>query len=340
MTIAGTESKPSKTRRVLAAIALSGMLCASAAFAPAAKAAEHPWNLHLRAEAYHNAGQTALAVPIWDSLMRGGAAEADWNTAALYAGMINQYYDSIRDYENAILYYELENDYWLKDGKDWGTNDLVRANQIRTTVELFASAKEDEALIRAYAPKTGKLAKFEPEYGMYFGIYSEQDSEMGNFFSKSASIYGRKHAMYLAYATYGEEFPARYVQRAKEAGGALQIAWQPLGGLDAVADDSYLRQWAKAAKAAGIPIFLRYAGEMNGDWTAWSGDAAKYIEKFRIVANVMHAEAPNVAMVWSPGDVPRFNMAGFYPGDEYVDWVGVRCRTTRMWMANRTPTSL
>ncbi|TMV48436.1 hypothetical protein FE783_18145 [Paenibacillus mesophilus] len=328
MTINGNESKRGNKRRLLAAIALTGMLCASAVFPPAVQAEqEHPWNMHLRAEAYHNAGQTALAVPIWDSLMRGGAAQADWNSAALYAGKINQYYDSIRDYENAIVYYELENDYWLKDGKDWGANDLVRANQIRTTVELFASAKEDEALVRSYAPKSGKLAKFEPEYGMYFGLYSEQDSEMGNFFSKSTAIYGRKHAMYLAYATYGEEFPARYVQRAKEAGGALQIAWQPLGGLDAVADDAYLRQWAKAAKAAGIPIFLRYAGEMNGDWTAWSGDAAKYIEKFRIVASVMHAEAPNVAMVWSPGDVPRFNMAGFYPGDEYVDWVGVSLYT-------------
>jgi hypothetical protein len=326
MKIADTAPARSKTKRLLSMVALSGLLGASIAFAPAVRA-EHPWNMHLRAEAYQNAGQTALAVPIWDSLMRAGAADADWNTAALYAGRINTYYDSIGDYENAILYYELENEYWLKDGKDWGTNDLVRANQIRTTVELYGSAKEDESLVRAYAPKSGKLAKFEPEYGMYFGIYSEQDGEMGNEFYKSASIYGRDHAIYLAYATYGEEFPWRYAEHAKSAGGALQIAWQPLGGLDGVADGTYLREWARAAKAYGIPIFLRFAGEMNGDWTPWSGDAAKYIEKFRIVADVMRGEAPNVAMVWSPGDVPRYNMAGFYPGDDYVDWVGVSLYT-------------
>ncbi|GAA3401254.1 stalk domain-containing protein [Paenibacillus hodogayensis] len=314
-------------RSRIAALALTALLGVSLALPPVASGAEHPWNLHLKAEAYRQAGQTHLAVPIWDGLMRAGEAAGDWNTAAIYAGYIDEYYDAIGDYENAILYYELENDYWLKDGKDWGANDIVRANQLRTTVELYATAPEDDALLRAHAPSSGSLAKFEPAYGMYVGIYSEQDSEMGNEFNKSASIYGRKHAMYLAYATYGEPFPQRYVQRAKEAGGALQIAWQPLDGLERVADDGYLRQWAKAAKAAGIPIFLRFAGEMNGDWTAWSGDAAAYIEKFRIVADAIHSEAPNVAMVWSPGDVPRYNMDRFYPGDAYVDWVGVSLYT-------------
>lgn len=325
-------TKPAAARKRAAlasafALLLSfALLCASVTLPQAARA-EHPWNMHLRAEAYKNAGQTELAVPIWDSLMRAGAAAADWNTAAIYAGYIDEYYDSVGDYEKAIVYYELENDYWLKDGKDWGANDLFRADQIRTTVELYASAREDDALVRAAAPATGPLAKFEPAYGTYFGIYSEQDPEMGNEFRKSADIYGRKHAIYLAYATYGEPFPQLYVDRVKEAEGALQIAWQPLAGLSGVADDAYLRQWARAAKAAGIPIFLRFAGEMNGDWTAWSGDPAVFIEKFRAVSTVMHEEAPNVAMVWSPGDVPRFNMDKFYPGDAYIDWVGVSLYT-------------
>lgn len=318
----------SKRWRKGSALALCGLLAASIAITPAARAAEeHPWNLHLRAEAYANAGQTELAAPIWDSLMNRFAAEQDWNSAALYASSLNEYYDAIGEYEKAIVYYELENDYWLKDGKDWGANDIVRAYQLRTTIELFASADANPALISQYAPSSGKLAKFEPEYGMYVGIYSEQDGVMGNEFHKSASLYGRNHSMYLAYATYGEEFPWRYAEHAKTAGGALQIAWQPLAGIDIVKDDAYLRQWAREAKAHGLPIFLRFAGEMNGDWTPWSVDPATFIDKFRIVANVMHSEAPNVAVVWSPGDVPRYNMNHFYPGDEYVDWVGVSLYT-------------
>ncbi|MDF2725200.1 MAG: copper amine oxidase [Paenibacillus sp.] len=315
-------------RKIGLTLSLLGMLAASVAQPPVARAEEeHPWNMHLRAEAYVQAGQTELAAPIWDSLMRRYEGEADWNAAALYASYIDEYYDSIGNNEQAIVYYELENDFWLKDGKDWGANDIVRANQLRTTIELYASAAANEDNVQPYASTTGKLAKYEPEYGMYFGIYSEQDGFMGNEYAKSKAIYGRNHSMYLAYATYGEEFPWRYADHAKGVGGALQIAWQPLSGIDVVQDDAYLHQWAREAKAQGIPIFVRFAGEMNGDWTPWTVEPAKYIEKFRIVAEVMHREAPNVAMVWSPGDVPRYNMDNFYPGDEYVDWVGVSLYT-------------
>lgn len=316
--------------RGLISATLSGLLAASLLLPSSVLAAEeHPWNLHLRAEAHQQAGRGDLAVPIWDGLMRSAADQSDWHTAALYAGYINEYYDSVRQYDSAIIYYELENEYWIKDGKDWGAVDLIRADQIRTSVELYASIDAEAAPVQArlHAPSTGPLAKFEPEFGVYTGIYSEQDRHMGNEFAKSAEVYGRNHAIYLAYSTYGDEFPWRYAEHAKAAGGALQIAWEPLHGLDAVADNAYLRQWAREARAHGLPIFLRFAGEMNGDWTPWSVPPETYIEKFRLVSDVMREEADNVAMVWSPGEVPRYNMASYYPGDRYVDWVGVSLYT-------------
>ncbi len=292
-----------------------------------AKAADNSWALHLQAEKYRNNGQTALALPIWDELIRISVANSDWNSAAIYAGNMNEYYDAVYDFENAVKYYEMENQFWLNDGKDWGANSLERAHQLRTTVELFSSGSATQELEKKYLPANGQLAIHEPAYGMYIGLYSERDPAMGNFFDRSKSIYGRDHSMYLAYATYGEEFPALYARNAKAAGSALQIAWQPLQGLGPVKDDAYLREWARKANESGIPIFLRFGGEMNGDWTPWAGDPQVFIDKFRIVANVMHELAPNVALVWSPGDVPRYNMANYYPGDEYVDWVGVSMYT-------------
>ncbi|WP_127583927.1 stalk domain-containing protein [Paenibacillus koleovorans] len=315
--------------RKKAILACSALLLGAALVLPPGKPAqaEDSWTLHLRAEQHVKSGRTDLAVPIWDGLMRSAAANSDWLTAALYAGYIDEYYDAVHEYEKAVIYYELENEYWLRDGKDWGANDLQRAYQLRTTIEAYASTEQTEELQRPYLPASGQLAKFEPAYGVYIGIYSELDPAMGNHFDRSKSIFGKDHAMYLAYATYGEEFPKRYADNAKAAGSALQIAWQPLQGLQAVKDDAYLRQWALAAKEAGIPIFLRYACEMNGDWTPWVSDTQTYIEKFRIVANVMHELAPNVAVVWSPGDVPKYTMANYYPGDAYVDWVGVSLYT-------------
>ncbi|MCR8631433.1 stalk domain-containing protein [Paenibacillus radicis (ex Xue et al. 2023)] len=294
--------------------------------APAVQA-DAIWDQWKAAESAVKRGKPEEAVPHWKFLVEHYVSIGDWQSAALFCGSLDEYYDSIQDYENAIYYYELENEYWLKFGKDWGAVDIQRAEQIRTIADVYMSSPDEDTVRRQAAPKNGKLAKFEPEYGMYIGLYSEQDPAMQNNFTKSEALYGKKHALYLAYSPYDTAFPKQYATRAKEAGSALQIAWEPSKGLDSVQDDAHLREWARAAKASGIPIFLRYASEMNGNWVVWHGDPQKYIEKFRLVHDVMAQEAPNVAMVWSPGDVPAYSMDVYYPGDEYVDWVGVSLYT-------------
>ena len=135
--------------------------------------------------------------------------------------------------------------------------------------------------------------------------------------------------MYLTYTHWNMRysgiesyFRTDLAKKAKEQGAALQVAWEPLGGLDQVVDDDYVRKFAREARATGIPIFLRFAGEMNGEWVPWYGDPEKYKEKFRLIHDIMEVEAPNVAMVWSPNFFPYDNIDPYYPGDEYVDWVG------------------
>jgi hypothetical protein len=153
--------------------------------------------------------------------------------------------------------------------------------------------------------------------------------------TKVESVYGRKHALYLSYVGWRKVqtdtntyFPARTAERVKALDGALQIGWEPRFGLDDVKDDEYVRRFAREAKASGIPIFLRYASEMNGAWVLWHGEPQKYIEKFRLIHDIMAEEAPNVAMVWSPNFWPPDNMDEYYPGDAYVDWVGFSLYTS------------
>ncbi|SDC72027.1 Copper amine oxidase N-terminal domain-containing protein [Paenibacillus sp. UNCCL117] len=314
---------PAKRRSAAARSFLAAALGAGLLLAGVAPAhADEIWNRWQAADKAVAAGNAAGAVPHWEFLVNHYAGIGDWQNAALFCGRLNVYFDSVGDYERAIAYYELENQYWLKDGKDWGAVDLQRAEQIRTIVEAYISTSDTEALRRRALPAGGKLAKFEPEYGMYIGMYTERDPKMLNYFDRSESIYGKKHALYLAYTQVGKPFPKQYADRAKQAGAGLQIGWEPMNGLDAVTD-AVVRQWAKEAKAAGIPIFLRYASEMNGNWIPWHGDPDKYIRSFRMVHDIMEQEAPNVAMVWSPGDVPMYSMDAYYPGDDYVDWVGV-----------------
>lgn len=49
-----------------------------------------------------------------------------------------------------------------------------------------------------------------------------------------------------------------------------------------------------------------------------------YIKAFRKIADMVH-EYPNFAVMWSPNDNGSLDrpFGYFYPGDEYVDWIGV-----------------
>ena len=166
-------------------------------------------------------------------------------------------------------------------------------------------------------------APYEPAHGCYIGAYIELDPIVKDNIAAFEKLVGKKHATYFHYVGYGMPFPFRWVQELKASGHAPHIAWEPNEGLQFVRDDDYLRGWAEAARHAGVPIFLRFASEMNGTWQAWSGNPELYKEKWRLVYRVMHEVAPNVVMIWCPFATPRATIPQYYPGDEYVDWVGV-----------------
>jgi beta-mannanase len=95
--------------------------------------------------------------------------------------------------------------------------------------------------------------------------------------------------------------------------------------------DDYIRQWAKAAAAWGKPFLLRFAHEMNSDWTSWSpgingNTSSQFVAAWRRVHNIFSKiGATNAKWVWSPvahyqGATPYKRV---YPGNAYVDWVGI-----------------
>jgi len=120
------------------------------------------------------------------------------------------------------------------------------------------------------------------------------------------------------------------------AENTLMISWHGVrwpvitgGGSD--------RRIAAAARnlaAQKKPLLLRWGWEMNGNWFEWDGAhngraAAGYVTAWRRLHRIFREEgADNVAWVWSPNwnsgpDEPWNRMERYYPGDAYVDWVGV-----------------
>ncbi|MFX3634453.1 MAG: glycoside hydrolase family 26 protein [Candidatus Pristimantibacillus sp.] len=167
------------------------------------------------------------------------------------------------------------------------------------------------------------LSKAEPVSGIYLGAYVLQDSKIGYSMAEFNRLTGRKHASFFKYVGYGEPFPSEWVKEVKAEDAFPHIAWEPNNGLSEVKDDTYLREFAAAAGEADVPIFLRFASEMNGTWTKYSGDPEQYIQTWRMVHQVFEEEAPKTAMVWTVLNVPEQPIQSYYPGDEYVDWVGI-----------------
>jgi hypothetical protein len=144
--------------------------------------------------------------------------------------------------------------------------------------------------------------------------------------------------------------------QAAAARAALVITlepWAGLSGLAPAAADLAVRLARYGDQ--GVPSIIRFAHEMNGSWYPWSQDPTAYIAAFRTVADTIHREAPTAAMLWAPNQGEGYPYSGgryeskagseaarlldtngdgvvtpaddpyapYWPGDEYVDWVGM-----------------
>lgn len=162
---------------------------------------------------------------------------------------------------------------------------------------------------------------------------------------------GRKFEILMAYKQWGNSanstLSSSFFSVFNSTGKTPLISWEPwnpalgvnqanfkLSNIVAGNFDSYIKNFADQLKNFGKPVFLRFAHEMNGNWYPWGGtvngnSAADYINAYRHVHNLVSAQgANNVTWVWCPDtrSYPNINgndLADFYPGNSFVDWVGL-----------------
>jgi len=157
-------------------------------------------------------------------------------------------------------------------------------------------------------------------------------------------LIGKKLAVVLSYVHWFDPFPQADADLVSANGSIPLLTWEPwitneFGALEAIAAGSYeryVREFLLAAKTLGQPILLRFGHEMNGNWYPWDGEhngqvgaGERYKKAWRYLYNVkQELGATNVSLVWTPNNrnIPEADwneIAHYYPGDEYVDWVGM-----------------
>lgn len=218
---------------------------------------------------------------------------------------------------------------------------LLSLLHVGSVVAAFAGGREAQAKLyvtRVPTPQEVEArnshALHEPALGCYLGAFIDFDPSLKRpvIIDKSwphqdpagfEQIVQKSHAVYFFYMGYGRPLPLEWVRWLGAHGKYVHIALEPNSGLDKVQDDAYLRKLADDMKRSGAKIFLRYASEMNGEWVNYHFHPEEYRRKFKLVHDVMHQRAPNVALVWCPYMTPEVDIAKYWPGDDAVDWVGV-----------------
>jgi mannan endo-1,4-beta-mannosidase len=96
--------------------------------------------------------------------------------------------------------------------------------------------------------------------------------------------------------------------------------------------DGFIERYAQKVNEYGGPLFLRPFHEMDGDWYPWAGTVngntpEDFVEAWRHVHDLFErAGATNVTWVWSVNHVStaaQDDVHRYWPGDEYVDWIGI-----------------
>ncbi len=241
-------------------------------------------------------------------------------------------YEELGKFDIAVEYYKKYIPKAEKFGWKNGVNQAkAKVNSLGFEVELYTKTQD---LMKS--PYFG--SKYEPKSGVYFGSTYDSDPRIASYkWDDIKKYFPKKNSAYLIYLLWNEDIKSydRYYQDAKKNNIAVQLAWNindfemdsVLRGIKSY--ETYIKNTADYLEKLKIPVFLRFAGEMNIKDNC--KDYNSFIQAFRYVSGIMKDKAPNVAMVWSPNDISAKDRTygQYYPGDEYVDWVGISSYTQR-----------
>lgn len=183
---------------------------------------------------------------------------------------------------------------------------------------------------------------------------------------------GTDHAVIIRYADMG--VPAADIRsvvhgqlsKVWNRRAVPQLVWQPFFGSreetsteinrDVAAGDhdeaiaewaTTLAEWADRGPGTGDRrLYINLAPEMNGDWSPWSpavgaGTEADFVDMWRHVHDIVTdagLDRDHVQWIWTIDTTTRgVDVRDCYPGDDYVDWLGLHGYNWSNWGGWNSP---
>lgn len=210
------------------------------------------------------------------------------------------------------------------------------------------------------APTAPPLAQLVAPSDPIFGMYTQQAPFNWATYDDTSSRIDYRPNVVGYFGGWDEDFRPHAVTRAWERDTLPILTWEsrpisspnnvteePEYSLPLIVDgqfDDYLRQYAQDIVELGLPLGIRLNHEMNGTWYPWSeftssggslngNNPGDYVRVWQRVHDIFTEEGANeyVFWIWAPNIINNLpsahqsqeHLASLYPGDDYVDWVGL-----------------
>lgn len=161
------------------------------------------------------------------------------------------------------------------------------------------------------------LKNFEPKESIYNGIFLEdKESDFITQFEQKNNI---NHSIYLYNMKLDEEYPLSWILNCYSKYKTPFITIYPPDDITKMFDNELIKKLAKDFGELNIPLFINFypLSEKN------STSCENYKSFFKLAKTFFEMYAKNVCFIWSIDSNFAYNSKKFYPGDEYVDWVGI-----------------
>lgn len=162
----------------------------------------------------------------------------------------------------------------------------------------------------------------------------------------------------LTYNNFSLPFKKDYMYKAKEEGKVIEYTLYTTDKINGMEKDitleilkgnydDYLNDLADSFNQYDFPVLFRLNNEMNGAWDVYSAyhvgkDTDLYIDCWRYIHDKFQDKGvDNLIFVWNPNELSFPNYAfnhylSYYPGNDYVDVVGLTSYNTGNYYAGET----
>jgi len=195
----------------------------------------------------------------------------------------------------------------------------------------------------------------------YFGVAADGLPNDPSLFDSKDTELGQAPSTVEWFQNFGDAYPFSKVNTSWQRGALPVITWMSAPAnfasvsdlssysLTSIANgsqDSYIKSWAANIAVQRMPVVIRFDHEANGNWYPWSVGWSKqgitgntpdqYVAAWRHVWNIFQSFGANNYAIWAwvstridtlgsygTGMTQSQLVAASYPGDSYVDWIGM-----------------